>query len=354
VPPNLPNMYKKLFVFLLFPFYCFSQIPEYYNSIDFTQSGEELRYQLEDLISSTHTVNLIYTPEVWQVLKQSDLDPENNNNILLVYGYTNDDGQYMTDRSRDADDSCHTSSCFGLWNREHVFPRSLGTPNLGIQNAGADAHSLRPADSQKNSSRSNRPFEAGSGSASYITSTGNFFPGDEWKGDVARMMMYMYVRYPTQCAATDVGVGSTSYSFYGDMPDVFLEWNALDPVSEFEIQRNEYVSSIQGNRNPFIDNPYLATQIWNGPEAADRWEVLNSIVSTTAPVFVYPTITSGTVYLNNPENKSFTISLYNAAGVSFDTIFENNKLSLESLQAGMYFLTLKKNDFHQTFKIIRQ
>lgn len=347
-------MFKKLFVFLLLPFYCFSQIPQYYESIDFSQTGSDLKNQLNILISETHTVNLIYTPEVWQVLKQSDLDPDNSNNVLLVYGFSDDDGVFMTDRSRNVDDSCHSSSCFGLWNREHVFPRSLGNPNLGLEYAGADAHSLRPADSQKNSSRSNRPFEAGSGNASYITSSGNFFPGDEWKGDVARMMMYMYVRYPTQCASTNVGIGSASYSFFGDMPDVFLEWNALDPVSEFEIQRNDYVSTIQGNRNPFIDNPYLATLIWNGPDAEDRWDTLNTSSSTILPVFVYPSITSGSVYLNNPENIPYTITISNTAGIYFNAPFENNLLSLDSLKTGMYFIIIKKNDFQQTFKIIKQ
>ncbi len=52
------------------------------------------------------------------------------------------------------------------------------------------------------------------------------------------------------------------------MIDLFLEWNAEDPVSDFERQRNTYHDSqqtyAQGNRNPFIDNAYLATRIWGG------------------------------------------------------------------------------------------
>ncbi|WHT38469.1 endonuclease [Myroides sp. mNGS23_01] len=57
------------------------------------------------------------------------------------------------------------------------------------------------------------------------------------------------------------------------MVNILLQWNAEDPVSAIEIQRNEYLSKpeIQGNRNPFIDNPHLATQLWGGPVAENRW-----------------------------------------------------------------------------------
>lgn len=348
-------MIKRIAFLFFLPFFCIAQIPDYYTSIDFTQTGDDLKFQLTDLISDTHTVNLIYTPEVWQVLKVSDLDPENNNNVLLIYGYNDADGQDQTDRSRNKNFSCHNSSCEGLWNREHVFPRSLGTPNLGFQNAGADAHSLRPADSQMNSARSNRAFAEGSGNASQITAAGHFFPGDEWKGDVARMMMYMYVRYPTQCAATAVGVGSTSYSDFGDMPNIFLEWNAQDPVSAFEIQRNEYISSIQGNRNPFIDNPYLATQIWNGPEAEDRWEVLHTPEVTSYPLFVYPTITDHIVFINNPNDTPLRVQIYNTAGYLLEShLRENQKISLEKYASGIYFIAVEYQNNRETFKVVKR
>src|SRR5690625_6384874 len=58
------------------------------------------------------------------------------------------------------------------------------------------------------------------------------------------------------------------------MPDIFLEWNAEDPVSDFERARNEIAYDLQGNRNPFIDNPALATKIWSGPQSEDTWGIL--------------------------------------------------------------------------------
>ncbi|MGB8704779.1 MAG: endonuclease [Gillisia sp.] len=53
--------------------------------------------------------------------------------------------------------------------------------------------------------------------------------------------------------------------------DLFLKWNREDPVSIFEIQRNNVIEGAQGNRNPFIDNPYIATLIWGGTPAENRW-----------------------------------------------------------------------------------
>lgn len=343
-----------LFYFLVFPFLCIAQIPDYYSGIDFSEDGEVLKNQLAQLITDTHTINLIYTPEVWNALKVSDLDPQNSQNVLLVYGHNDDDGVYSTDRTRDKNLSCHTSSCTGLWNREHVFPRSLGTPNLGTVNAGADVHSIRAIDAQRNIIRSNRPFEAGSGAASYITSSGNFYPGDEWRGEVARMMMYMYLRYPTQCAATSVGAGSTNYSPLGDMPDIFLIWNAEDPVSNFEIQRNNHIEIEQGNRNPFIDNPYLATMIWNGPVAEDSWEVLYTETHTSAPVFVYPTITDNCVYIQNYYQTNSNVTIIGFTGQRFEVNFENNKLCLDGFSSGMYFISLIDDTNQEVFKVVKR
>ena len=82
-----------------------------------------------------------------------------------------------------------------------------------------------------------KKFADGSGNSGSVS--GGWYPGDEWKGDIARMMMYMYIRYGDRCKPSGVGVGSTS-STPDDMIDLFLEWNAEDPVSDFERQRNTY------------------------------------------------------------------------------------------------------------------
>lgn len=337
---------KKLLYALLLPIYCLAQVPQYYSTVNFSLTGSELKEELAELITETHIYELIYTPDVWNVIKQGDLDPENTNNVLLLYGYNNNDGNAMTDRTRDKDLSCHTLNCTGLWVREHTYPRSLGNPNLEYTGPGSDAHHLRAIDSQMNSSRSNRRFTQGSGNAGIVN--GFFYPGDEWKGDVARMMMYMYLRYQSQCLATVVGTGSTTYSM--DMPDIFLEWNEQDPVSQYELNRNNAIESMQGNRNPFIDNPYLATVIWGGPEAEDTWDILFTPNVQAEHYNVYPTLTTGKIFIDSNTAHSFTI--YNSLGQKIKFDREENCADLTGNTPGIYFVNIQSNTASSTVKII--
>ena len=224
----------------------YAQAPPYYNDVNLNQTGQNLKNALSVKIIDTHATFLSYTPGVWNALKQSDLDPNNANNVLLVYGYDDGDGDLKTDRTRGKDDN---GGGIGLWNREHSYPKSLGNPNLGTSGPGSDAHQLRACDGQMNSIRNNRKYEGGSGNAG-ITANGHFYPGDEWKGDVARMMMYMYLRYNDRCYPNNVGVGNAVASD-ANMIDLFLQWNVDDPVNPFEDNRNSVLAGVQGNRNPF-------------------------------------------------------------------------------------------------------
>ncbi len=245
----------------------YSQIPSYYDDVNLTLQGASLQAELSTKVTNTHTTFLTYTPGVWDALKVADLDPTNSNNVLLIYGYDDTDGNTLTDRSRDKNLNGGSS---GEWNREHAYPKSLGNPNLGTTGPGADAHHIRPSDIQLNGQRSNRKYADGSGNAG-VTAQGHFYPGDEWKGDVARMMLFMYVRYGNRCLPSNVGIGNAVASD-ANMIDLFLQWNVEDPVNAFEDTRNEVLAGIQGNRNPFIDNPAFATQIWGGAQAEDRFD----------------------------------------------------------------------------------
>lgn len=335
---------KIKLLFLLFPIFCIGQIPAYYSTFNFSLTGNNLKSQLTTLITNTHTNSLPYTAsgttDTWDALSQTDLDPTNSNNVLLIYGFNDTDADITNDRTRYKYAQCHTSSCDGLWVREHTFARSLGTPNLGFEDAGSDAHHLRAIDYDRNNLRSNRKFNVGSGNSTVLPN-GNFYPGDEWKGDVARMMMYMYVRYPSQCAATAVGAGSTSFSNFGDMPNVFLQWNVEDPVSQYELNRNNILQGIQGNRNPFIDNPYLATLIWNGPSAPDSWGVLSIVTQTQSQFVVYPTVTSDYVYILKTESLFLPYSVSNNVGQVIMAGTTNEKIDLSRLPIGIYFINFK-------------
>jgi len=250
----------------LFSAVAFAQVPSYYNDVNLNLSGQNLKAELTQKITETQTTSLSYTPGVWDALRLADLNPNNSNEVILIYGYSDTDGVAMTDRTRDKN---MNGGAVGDWNREHVFPKSLGNPNLGTSGPGSDAHHLRPADTQKNGERGSRKFAAGNGNAG-VTAQGNYYPGDEFKGDVARMMMFVYLRYGSRCLPSAVGVGN-GVSGDAAMIDLFLQWNVEDPVNAYELNRNDVIAGIQGNRNPFIDNPAFATQIWNGPQAEDRF-----------------------------------------------------------------------------------
>ncbi|WP_103067980.1 endonuclease [Aquimarina sediminis] len=330
---------KKLMLLLLLaiPVIGYSQIPSYYDDVDLTLSGTSLQTELSTKVTNTHTTFLSYTPGVWEALKQTDLQPSNSSKVVLIYGYNDTDGNTTTDRTRGVNNNGGGSTD---WNREHVYPKSLGNPNLGTSGPGADAHHLRPADVQRNSSRGNRKFADGSGNSG-STSQGHWYPGDEWKGDVARMMMYMYIRYGNRCLPKNVGVGASASSD-SNMLQVFLEWNAEDPVSQLELQRNPILENLQGNRNPFIDNPAFATQIWGGPQAEDRFgntggndtqapSVPTNLIATnttqTSTVLSWNASTDNVavigydVYRNNIFLSTTTETSYNVSGLAANTTY---------------------------------
>ncbi|WCM42805.1 endonuclease [Flavobacterium sp. CBA20B-1] len=352
---------KSVFHTLFFFIFCVSnaQIPTYYQSINLSLKGDALKSELATLITNTHTTDLIYSPQVWDVLKDADVDPTNSNKILLIYGWNDTDLIKNNDLTRDRNASCHSANCENKWVREHVFPRSKGTPNLEFEGPGADAHHLRAADYDRNSLRSNFKFIANP--TSYITYSRviqqngieYFYPGNQWKGDIARMIMYMYVRYGNRCQPINVGHGATSFSMNGDMPNIFLQWNAEDPVSAHEINRNETIYNAQGNRNPFIDNPYLATLIWNGPAAENKWNSLTVANENLNMVKVYPTYTSDIVNIeNNSENYSYKI--FDVSNKLIEQGKNKNKINVSHYANGIYFLNISIENQSKTFKFIKK
>ena len=169
------------------------------------------------------------------ILQQSDVDPNNSNNIILVY-------------DRYSRPKVWSSGAIGTWNREHVWPQSkLGTASV------SDVHNLKPADPQTNSSRGNSPFgdDGIRTTNGYIQGGSFYFPGDEDKGDIARIVLYMNVRWGL--AITTNGIGDIN---------TFLQWHIEDPVDDFERNRNNVIYTHQNNRNPFIDHPELVERIW--------------------------------------------------------------------------------------------
>jgi endonuclease I/chitodextrinase len=288
-------MKKKLLSFLTFLFLAnivFAQ-QNYYNDVDLMLAGTELKEALAVKTIAAHTNILDYTsngPDTWDALKATDafISATVQGDVVLFYGWEDgSDSDITNDYSRDDRLQDIGDGDSFVWNREHVFPKSLANPPLDTEVPGpsTDAHHLRAADRTRNSTRNNRKYGRGTGTSKFSTdtfpgldgpNTSAWYPGDEWKGDAARMLMYMYIHYNSVCLPTDVGVGSNEFT-EDDMIDLFLQWNVEDPVSDIEIARNTYHENTtngaaQGNRNPFIDNPYLATRIWGGNSAEDRWD----------------------------------------------------------------------------------
>lgn len=349
---------KLKVLLLLLSYTCFAQVPAYYSNIDFTQSGTNIKAQLTTLITTTHTTELVYTSgssgllDTWTVLKQSDLDTTDPTKVVMIYGWNDASTTVSEHRTRDKNESYHTSSCTGKWLREHTFPKSIGTPNLGTEFAGADAHNLRAVDAQRNNTRSNKLFGASSSStASHSIDANSWYPGDEWIGDVARIVMYMYVRYPSQCAPINVATGNATFS--QDMPDILLQWNAQDPPSTFEINRNNAIASNQGNRNPFIDNPYLATLIWNGPQATDSWGVLSKESQSLSSLTLYPTKTTGIVYVSNATTTNTQYTIFNAQGQQLQKSNLSEKIDITNYQNGLYFIQINIEHLSKTVKILK-
>ena len=176
------------------------------------------------------------------------------------------------------------------------------------------------------------------------------------------MMMYMYLRYPNQCKPVNVGTGTT-VSTDSDMLQLFLQWNAEDPVSEYEDNRNTYLGNAQnfygqGNRNPFIDNPHLATLIWGGPIAENRWLglVSNQQFDWKQSISIYPNpAMEGAITIASSINWN-EIHVYDLGGQIIRKIlnpnFDSGELKINDLKAGFYMVKFVKEEIQVTEKLV--
>ena len=240
-------------------------------------SSAELLTSLRKLMTSTHKKQTSYA-DCRDYANRTDCEEEQNNIITLYTSYVTSHSQYNGGSG---------------WNREHVWPKSLGGFNQ--DGAGADLHHIRPSENRTNSNRGNKLYgEVSSGK----TATGNlsgqsggtystyYEPLDNVKGDVARICLYVYVRWGGTYAK------SNNIKNVFQSVDVLLEWCELDPVDTWEMGRNEVVETIQGNRNVFIDYPELAWTLFGkevpssmttpSGEAKNNADVGTSTTATTA------------------------------------------------------------------------
>ena len=244
----------------------------YYSSV-MGLEGEELLNALADLTQANHT-NYNNYGEV-RYMYEADKDPNNPANTLDFYSHISVKGEW---------DGGNT------WNREHVWPQSLSgglynnTTN-STRGAGGDIHHLRPAIPNINSSRQDKLYTdfdyiEATGTAKYFEgvlvaydSTGLWEPLDNVKGDAARILMYLYMHYSLEVEANsdhsyagNLSIENVVYTDEGTSEaawELLCIWNSLDPVDDFEMNRNIYCYNVTGVYNPFIDHPEFADLIFS-------------------------------------------------------------------------------------------
>jgi endonuclease I len=217
------------------------------------KSGAALRAELHAIIKIQSKLSY---DQVWTALKSTDQDPSNTANVIELYS-----GRSIskTLNGGDPDD----------WNREHVWAQSHGSFGTAT-GPGTDLHHLRPEDVTVNSTRGNKDFDLGGTAVSQCsdcwTDSDSFEPRDSVKGDVARMLFYMAIRYEGEDGWPNLELNNSvngSTPWHGKL-SILLQWNAEDPPSSFEQRRNDVIyESYQHNRNPFIDHPEWAGAIWS-------------------------------------------------------------------------------------------
>ncbi len=359
---------KRIFLFVfLFPLCFFSQsnfgppsnptygvvqtnIPQSYYDQANNLSGDDLKEALHQIISN-HVI-FPYTSnstDTWDILQESDQDPNENNNMILVYtgrsqdkGYRDGSGNYSQYENGNGTQS-------NSWNREHIWPKSHGFPDED-DNAYTDVHNLKPCDRSVNSSRGTKDFDFGgnqhSEASDCLTDSDSWEPPDYVKGDIARILFYMVVRY-------DPGVDHENNTFDLELVDYttpnntepilgklssLLDWHLSDPVDDFEINRNEIIFGFQENRNPFIDHPNLVNYLW-GDNVGLVWnENLNVPENEIIKTIIYPNPSSGTVnFSTDMEDEIIEIFNLNGQNILNKIIDSSNSVELD-LPSGIYFL----------------
>ncbi|XP_031480599.1 uncharacterized protein LOC116250802 isoform X1 [Nymphaea colorata] len=259
------------------PRYPCEDVSGYYSQVELAE-GVKMMEQLNLLISDHHPLTY---KEVWdalEILDAADVEnPDASSDIVEIY-------------SLRAVPKSLAGKLEG-WNREHLWPRSYGLargPSL------TDLHNLRPADVNVNSSRGNKFYgeclhednsclRPANSEAAPDTEADKerWAPPVQVRGDIARSLMYMAVRY-----GLHQPIGSPTLQL-SDSPSIdgarmgllssLLKWNEADPPSKSERLRNNRICSLyQHNRNPFIDHPEYANMIWKTPARANSVIVSSS------------------------------------------------------------------------------
>ena len=249
----------------------YAQVPSGYYNNAAGKTGDELKIALHDIIKGHTTISY---SNLWNAFWSTD----NKGNGVVWDMYSDIPGgtppyTYYHDQDKCDSDGCDDEN--GCYNREHSWPKSWFNNQTTPE---CDLHHIFPTDCYVNQKRSNYPFgevqrvtwtsqngsKLGTCKSSLGYSGDVFEPIDEYKGDFARAIMYMSVRYYSEDSNWGTS-GMTDKSVIKDWAiAMLLDWNEQDPVSQKEIDRNKVIyNDYQHNRNPFVDHPEYARMIWD-------------------------------------------------------------------------------------------
>ncbi|HMK07246.1 MAG TPA: endonuclease [Flavobacterium sp.] len=349
---------------LLFVSIAFAQIPPgYYTTA--TGTGYTLKTQLYNIIKGHNDRGYagLYTT---YTTSDKDFFYENDGTLLDIYSEnpTGPDAYEFTYGVNQDDGTLGTIEG-QRYNREHLMPQSVFASATPMY---SDAHFIYPTDKHVNGQRGDLPF--GKVNAANWTSTNGskrgtnlnagysagyagvvFEPIDEFKGDVARSLLYFATRYENVVSGYSYVMlnGTANQVFSAPFLNILLTWNAIDPVSAKEIARNNAIYTRQGNRNPFIDMNSYVTSIWGAPLATTAFEDAISFS-------IYPNPAIDHKINIESENAIEDIQLITINGQIMQEIknpvLQNHTYTLENLPQGFYFVKLTANNQSTTKKII--
>jgi len=326
-----------LSIFFFLGFGLLAQVPANYYDGTENLRGQELKHALYEIIKGqTEYPYSGSSTDVWDILKETDKDTANPDNVILFYtGWSVNAAQEYNNGKG--------------WNREHVWAKSRG--DFGTSpGPGTDLNHIRPADISVNSARNNRSFDTCS--VPYLdngVATGCFTSKTRWvwqprkavQGDVARMIFYMAARYEGENGEPDLHVVDYLPEKSDKSPvqaklSILLKWNVSDPVDNFERHRNDVVYSYQNNRNPFIDHPEYVNRIWGSDSTLAG-------VDNPAAKFIrlYPNPVSGELHFVHAEKLNKELFAADGRKVKQTT---SNRMQLSNLPGGIYVVIFKDSE----------
>lgn len=363
-----------LLAVLLPVFSVFAGPGTYYNSLDTTRSCANLKTQLYHLISSN--INAIIYSQVDNYYNRTDQKPaESGGGFVIVDRYSSENPNGLDYCSfRYPSGFClttpsDTNQCV-CYNKEHTFPKSYfgGDP---MKDVYSDMHYIWPADNRMNYYKSNFPigyrknpyYTSRNGSGVGVSdvpknngynSSNIFEPIDSFKGDFARAYLYVITRYEDslpswigRSTSNEVLDGNKYPGLDSWILQLCVKWHKQDPPSAFEIQRNDSVYAIQGNRNPYIDFPYWVEKIF-GPNGISSSCVNTAIVSHRSvdfSVFPNPANSELNIRLDGVLSDKVTLEILDMVGRKLRTEqFPPNVpmqgIDISGLPNGVYFINL--------------